>query len=396
MLKSFRFTRRACYLGYITQAITINFLPLLFLTFESEFGVTLSQIALLIGINFSIQLAIDFLSIYLIDRIHQRAAVLFAHICAAAGLLSLATLPYLLPHPFVGLLISVVVCGIGGGLIEVLISPIMEACPGNGKAASMSLLHSFYCWGQAGVILLSVLFFAACGIANWRYLSCLFALIPLFCVLLFSVVPMERFGSEEKQLSVGGLLRRRIFPWLLLMMICAGAAEMVMSQWASSFAESGLKVSKSMGDLLGPCLFALLMGGARLLYAKLAHRIPLLPVIAGSGLLCIISYLLAALAPQPLVALLGCALCGFSVGVFWPGIYSIAAAKCPEGAGAMFAFLALGGDVGCLIGPTVAGGLADRFGGDLRLSFLLAVVIPSLLVVAALRLMHLTRQKKKQ
>lgn len=392
----FNWTRRACYFGYVAQAITINFAPLLFLTFEDQFGLDLSQISLLIGVNFSIQLLTDMLSAKFLDHIHPRAATLAAHLCVAAGLVGLATLPFLLPSPLAGLLVSVVFCGIGGGLTEVLISPIIEACPFENKASSMSLLHSFYCWGQAGVILVSVAFFALFGIEHWRILSCLLAIEPLLGALLFTAVPLAPMGREAGGPSAREVISHRLFLPLLLMIAASGASEQVMSQWASSFAESSLGVSKTVGDLLGPCLFAVLMGSARVLYAKLSDKIDLLPVVAASGVLCILSYLLAALAPNPVVALLGCGLCGLSVGVLWPGTYSLAAARIPGAGVSMFALLAIGGDLGCLLGPTLAGKVADAAGGSIGASFIFSTVFPALLLVAALLVFLLTRKSRKK
>lgn len=383
ILRSFSATRKACYLGYITQAITINFSPLLFLTFEGEFGVSLSQISLLIGINFTVQLLTDLASAKFLPLVNIRGTAILSQLFAVAGMLGLAIFPTVMPTPYSGLVLAVLFCGIGGGLSEVLISPLIEACPSKNKTSSMSLLHSFYCWGQAGVILLSVLFFATAGISHWRILSCLFAVVPLAGALLFCAVPIPSLTNEEGGLSLPQLFRKRLF-WLLLTMIAVGgAAEMVMSQWASSFAESGLGVSKTVGDLLGPCLFAALMGLSRLVCGVFADRIPLQVSIPVSGVLCIASYLVAALAPDPMLALCGCGLCGLSVGVFWPGVYSLAAKALPEGGVSMFAILALAGDVGCLLGPSISGKIADANGGDLRLPFLLATALPAILLLAA-------------
>jgi MFS family permease len=302
-------------------------------------------------------------------------------------------LPRLIP-PYVGLIIATLLCAVGGGMDEVIVSPLMEACPGDDKAASMSLLHSFYCWGQAGIILISVVFFAIFNIENWPILSVIMALIPLCGGLLFSTVPILRLPGEEGGTTIRHLFSYKVFGWLLLMIFMGGAAEMVMSQWASAFAESGLKVTKSMGDLLGPCLFAVLMGLSRVIYAKIAGRVNLLPVIAVSAALCIGTYLLAALSPIPLLSLLGCALCGFSVGIFWPGVYSLSAEQVPDGGVPMFAVLAIAGDLGCLTAPAVAGGIADLRGGDLTLSFLLSAVIPVCILLCAWRLRALTKKNR--
>lgn len=393
IFNQFKWTRVACYMGYITQAIANNFMPLLFLTFEKSFGITLTQISLLIVINFTAQLGTDILCAKIIDRLNLRAVAVTAQLLAAGGLACMGILPRLIP-PYVGLIIATLLCAVGGGMDEVIVSPLMEACPGDDKAASMSLLHSFYCWGQAGIILISVVFFAIFNIENWPILSVIMALIPLCGGLLFSMVPILRLPGEEGGTTIRHLFSYKVFGWLLLMIFMGGAAEMVMSQWASAFAESGLKVTKSMGDLLGPCLFAVLMGLSRVIYAKIAGRVNLLPVIAVSAVLCIGTYLLAALSPIPLLSLLGCALCGFSVGIFWPGVYSLSAEQVPDGGVPMFAVLAIAGDLGCLTAPAVAGSIADLRGGDLTLSFLLSAIIPVCILLCAWRLRALTKKNR--
>ena len=386
-------TRKACYLGYVTQSVCINFAPLLFLTFQQDFAVTLGQISCLIGMNFAVQLLSDMTVSRVARRFGLRRTTIAAQLIAAAGLLSLAILPDLLPNAFAGLSVAILLCGIGGGCNEVLISPIIEACPGEEKAGSMSLLHSFYCWGQAGVILLSVCFFALFGIAHWRVLSCLLAAIPITGALLFTTVPLAQPAEEEGGTALRHLFRSPAFLWCLLLILAAGAAEMVMGQWASAFAESGLGVPKAVGDLLGPCFFAVMMGSSRILYAKIAPRVSLLLTVAVSAALCILSFLLAALSPVPLVALLACGLCGLSVGVFWPGTYSLAAARLPLGGVPMFSLLAIAGDTGCLLGPSVAGAIADRMGGDIRFSFLLTAILPAFILLCAARLWMLSKKK---
>lgn len=393
MHRSFALTRRACYVSSVSQAIAINYAPLLFLTFRDAFGVSLSQIALLIGLNFAIQLTVDALSAWFMDRIGLRQAMLVAHVSITAGLCGYAVFPFWFPSPYAGLLLATLFTGLGGGLVEVLVSPIIEACPKKNGAASMSFLHSFYCWGQAGVIALSVLFFALFGIERWRLLSCLLALVPLCGVFLFAGAPLCRLPGGVGFSHLRGLFGNRVFLLMLVMMIASGASEMIMAQWASSFAVAGVGVDKTTGDLLGPCLFALLMGAARLSYALLAHRVSLFGVIAGSSLLCAAAYLVAALSPLPLVALLGCGLCGLAVGVLWPGVCAAAARHVPGGGISMFSLLALAGDVGCLAGPSLAGRAADLAGGDLRLPFLLAAAVPALLFLCTLLLAAQVRKK---
>ena len=389
-----RHTVRAAYVGYLTQAITINFAPLLFITFEKTYGISLGKISLLIAVSFLTQLTADLVAAKFSQRINTRRWCVIAHICAVFGMTGFAWLPEVLPSPYLGLMISVIIAAVGGGIIEVLISPVVEACPTDEKSSAMSLLHSFYSWGLAGVVFLSTLFFSLVGIEHWRILSCLWALIPLVGAIAFCVVPIYSLKSIEGTENVPnrGLFRSGLFWTFMVIMFCAGAAEMAMGQWASSFAESGLGVSKALGDILGPCLFAILMGIARTVYGVSGGRINLLRFISLSSALCIVSYLIAALAPIPLVALIGCALCGLSVGILWPGTYSLAAARVPFGGVRMFAFLAMAGDIGCLVGPTAAGWIAEAFGNNLKVSFLISVIFP----VGILLMIWLGLERKKK
>ncbi len=385
--KSYRHTIRASYLGYITQAIVNNFAPLLFLTFMVDFDLTMDRITLITTVNFAVQLTVDALAVKVVDRIGYRPCIVAAHLFAMAGLAGLALFPMILPA-FSGIVLAVVLYAIGGGLIEVLISPIVEACPTDAKAAAMSLLHSFYCWGHVFLVVVSTAFFALFGMGAWRVMACLWALVPLLNCFYFLLVPMYPIVAEgTKQMSLRGLLSKRVFWLLLVMMVCAGASEQAMSQWSSAFAEKALGVSKSLGDLAGPCAFAVLMGTARALYGKFAERLPLTAVMMGSAALCIGCYLLAALSGSALLALIGCALCGFSVGIFWPGTFSIAPGVLPGGGTAMYALMALCGDLGCSGGPTLVGLAANAAGGELRVGLLLALVFPAmmLLITAVLR-----------
>lgn len=381
MSKNYRKTLTACYLGFITQAICANFAPLLFLKFHNDYQIPLGQIALISTVFFLTQLIVDVLCSYFADRIGYRKCVVASELCAAAGLIGLAFLPDLFPNPLTGIIISVIVYAIGSGLIEVLCSPIVEACPFDHKEAVMSLLHSFYCWGCVLVILLSTLFFSLAGIQNWRILSLLWAALPLFNALYFTQVPIASLEESHETIPLGKLLSQKVFWVLALLMVCAGASELAMSQWASAFAESGLHVSKAVGDLAGPCLFAVLMGISRVLYAKWSERINLSHAMFFCGLLCICSYLLASFSPLPILSLVGCGVCGFSVGILWPGTFSLAAVKCPGGGTAMFALLALAGDVGCSIGPTLVGLVSGSASGGLHTGLLFAVLFPALLLI---------------
>ena len=378
---NYNHTIYASFIGYVVQAIVNNFAPLLFLTFQREFGVSLERIALLITFNFGVQLLVDFLAAGFVDRIGYRISVVLAQIFACAGLISLAFLPDLFHDPFWGLLLSVAIYAIGGGLIEVLVSPIVEACPTQRKESAMSLLHSFYCWGHAGVILLSTAFFAAFGVENWRVLACLWGSVPFINAFYFSQVPISTLTEAGDEISLRELLRQKMFWIMVILMICAGACEQGISQWASAFAEAGLNVSKTVGDLAGPCAFALLMGSSRALYSKFSEKLPLLPFMGFCGVLCLISYLLAALSPLPAMGLLGCALCGLSVGILWPGSFSLAAGALKGGGTAMFAFLALAGDVGCSAGPSLVGFVSGLNDGNMKAGILGGIVFPVLLIL---------------
>ena len=380
-----RSTMLACYNGYVTQAICINFAPLLYFIFQKQFDLTLGQISVLIAANFLVQLFIDIFASFFAKSVNLRFCAVFAHVMSAFGLCGLSLFPMLV-SPFWGLIVAECCLGIGGGFTEVMISPLIEACPTEGKSGKMSLLHSFYCWGQAGVVLLSSLFFAVFSSEHaWYAMPFLFATVPIAGAIAFCFVPIYYLPADQKKnTGVRNLFSQPLIWSFLLMMFCAGAAEMVMSQWASSFAESALGVSKSIGDLAGPCLFAIMMGVARAFYGKNSHRISLEPLMMLDCLLCMVSYLLAAFVPIPAVALAGCALCGLSVGIFWPGILSRATVKLPQGGIAMFALLAMAGDVGCLLGPSLAGGIADLFGGKLRFAFCFAVLFPLINLLALL------------
>ena len=380
MAKNYQKTIYACFTGYIVQAIVNNFVPLLFLTFQSTYGIPMSQITLLITLNFLLQLAVDLLSIGFVDKIGYRASMVIAHICAAAGLVLLTVLPEVMP-PFAGLLTAVLVYAVGGGLLEVLVSPVVEACPTRNKESVMSMLHSFYCWGHVGVVLLSTLFFAVFGIENWKFMALIWAVIPLANAVAFTRVPMAPLVEEgEKGLSLKELFSTKVFWIFLLMMTCAGASEQAVSQWASTLAEKGLGVSKTVGDLAGPMAFAILMGASRAFYGKYGEKIDLDRFMKLSCILCMISYLSIALISIPAVALLGCALCGMSVGIMWPGTFSKSAAVLRQGGTAMFAFLALAGDLGCSGGPTLVGFVSGLFGEDLRKGIFAALIFPLLLL----------------
>ncbi|MDD3198432.1 MAG: hypothetical protein PWP10_3267 [Clostridiales bacterium] len=382
---TYKHTIYASFTGYIVQAIINNFIPLLFLTFRTSYGIPLSKITLLVTFNFGFQLLVDLLAAGFVDKIGYRVSIVAAHVFAAAGLISLTFLPQMFADPFYGLLLSVLIYAVGGGLLEVLVSPIVEACPTDNKESVMSLLHSFYCWGHVGVVLLSTLFFAVVGIANWRWLALLWALVPLANTFFFSRVPIKHvIEHHERSFSLKQLLANKVFWIMVLMMIAAGASEQAVSQWASAFAEMGLGVDKAIGDLTGPMMFAVMMGVSRLFYGQYGEKIKLQRFMALSGLVCFGSYLVISLSPWPFVSLIGCAICGLSVGIMWPGSFSTAARNIPLGGTMMFAFLALAGDVGCAAGPTLVGMMSSVFDNDLKKGILTAIVFPVLLLIGLL------------
>ncbi len=385
---SFKHTLAAAYIGYITQAIVNNFAPLLFLTFSTEWDIPLSRMALLVSINFGIQLTVDLICAGLGDRMGYRVPIVLAHVLAAAGLVGLGIFPRIFPDPYVGILVAIAIYAIGGGLTEVLISPIAEACPVENKEAQMSLLHSFYCWGHVLVILLSTAFFALVGIESWWLLACLWAIVPLCNAVYFALVPIRMLNddtSPEELISLGKLLRQPLFWLFMVMMFAAGAGEQSMSQWASAFAEAGLGVNKTVGDLAGPCMFAVLMGISRFLSSRVTRRIRTESFMIGCCILCVIGYLLASLSPIPLLSLVGCGICGFSVGIFWPGTFSLSALALRGGGTALFALLALAGDLGCMGGPALVGLVTDTVaGGSLKQAILIGIAFPLALTAGLL------------
>lgn len=391
MKNDYNKTVTACFIGYIVQAIVNNFVPLLFLTFQSSYQIPLAKITMLVTINFGLQLLVDLLSVTFVDKIGYRASMILAHVFATVGLVLLTILPECFSDPFIGIFLAVMVYAIGGGLLEVLVSPVVEACPTEHKEQTMSLLHSFYCWGHVGVVLLSTIFFRLFGIENWKILALIWALIPLCNTFLFAKVPIASLMEDgERGLTIKELFSMKIFWILFLMMVCAGASEQAVSQWASTFAEKGLGVTKTIGDLAGPMAFAVLMGSSRALYGKYGEKMDLDRFMVYSIFLCIASYLGISLIPNPVTGLIGCALCGLSVGILWPGTFSKASAAVPKGGTAMFALLALGGDLGCSGGPTLVGMVSSCFNDNLKTGILAAVIFPVLLLfgIAACKKSH--------
>ncbi len=394
MTQNYRKTVIACYLGFVTQAITANFAPLLFLTFHNNYSIPLGKIALISSVFFVTQLIVDVLCAKFADKIGYRRCVVGSQLMSAVGLIGLAFLPELLPDPFTGIIISTVIYAVGSGLTEVLVSPIVEACPFEHKEAAMSLLHSFYCWGSVGVILISTLFFAFFGIENWKWLSCAWAIIPFINMFNFTSCPIEHPVEDGEGMSIKGLLKVPLFWLAIVLMICAGASELSMAQWASAFAESALGLSKSVGDIAGPCLFAVTMGISRTIYGKYGDKLDLMKFMIGSGCLCLVCYVTASTASIPMLGLLGCIMCGFSVGIMWPGAISICSAKIPSGGTAMFALLAMAGDMGGALGPWIVGNITQSAGDNMQKGMLAGCVFPIVLTLVLLIMKNSKKAKQ--
>lgn len=373
-------TVAAGFVGFFTQALVINFTPLLFLTFEKSYGISLSKISLLIAISFLTQLSMDFTASLIPSLFNKRITVVIGQLCSAVGLVGLALFPSVMP-PFAGLILATVIAAFGGGIIEVMGNPLIEACPIKNKNRILSLLHSGYCWGLVLTVLLSTLFFRFVGLENWRLLACLWAIVPTLDAIAFMLVPIYPIRTAPRRDKNNRSVFKTFTFWaFFIIMLCAGAAEQAMSQWASSFAETALG-SKTLGDLLGPCAFAVLMGVARLIYAKYSDRINLSAFMTVSSILCTISYMIAAFSHNAVISLLGCALCGFSVGIMWPGTLCLATGRISGGGVKMFALLALAGDAGCTVGPAAVGWIADRLGNDIKISLAFSTVFPLLIIL---------------
>lgn len=368
-------------MGFITQAIAANFAPLLFLKFHHDYQISLGNIAWISTCFFFTQLLIDLFCAKFVDKIGYRVCVVVSEVCSAAGLIELAFLPEILPNPFAGILCSVILYAMGSGLIEVLCSPIIEACPFDNKEATMSLLHSFYCWGAVGTILMSTIFFLVFGIESWKWLAVLWALIPTVNIYNFSTCPIEHLVDEESGMKVTELFRKPLFWIAICLMICSGASELAMAQWASAYAEAALGLSKTIGDLAGPCMFAVAMGISRVIFGKYGERIDLMKFMASSGILCVICYLLTALSANPVLGLFGCIVCGFSVGIMWPGTISISSKEFPMGGTAMFALLAMAGDLGGSIGPSIVGRVTQRAGNNIQIGMGVGLIFPVILLI---------------
>ena len=396
-MKNYKKTKLACYLGFITQAVAANFAPLLFLKFHTDYDISLGNIALISTFFFFTQLLVDLFCAKYVDKIGYRVCIVASEVCSAAGLAGLALLPEIMPSPFTGIIISVILYAIGSGLIEVLGSPIVEACPFENKEATMSLLHSFYCWGAVGTILVSTVFFMIFGIDSWKWLAVSFAIIPAINIYNFATCPIELLVEEGQGMGIRKLFSNPMFLIAIVMMVCSGASELAMAQWASAYAESALGFSKAIGDIAGPCMFAVTMGISRVLFGKASDKMNLNRFMIGSGILCFVCYLLASFSDNPIIGLAGCIVCGFSVGIMWPGTISISSKAFPTGGTAMFALLAMAGDLGGSIGPAIVGRVADMFGGSINVGMRIGLLFPSTLcfVLCLLNILNHAVNKQK-
>lgn len=393
-MPNYKKTKTACYLGFITQAIAANFAPLLFLKFHRDYGISLGNIALISTVFFFTQLLVDLFCAKFVDKIGYRISIVASEVLSAAGLIALAFLPDLLPNAFVGILISVMIYAIGSGLIEVLVSPIVEACPFENKEATMSLLHSFYCWGSVGTIVISTAFFAIFGMNAWKWLAVIWALVPAINIFNFATCPIVPIVEEGKGMGIRQLAKKPLFWVAIILMVCAGASEISMAQWASAYAEAALGLSKTIGDLLGPCLFAVTMGISRVIYGKYGDKIKLTSFMIGSGALCVACYLMASISANPIMGLIGCIFCGFSVGIMWPGTISISSKTFPTGGTAMFALLAMAGDLGGSIGPAIVGRVTQFAGDNIRVGMRVGLVFPTVLILMLLIISKATVKAK--
>ena len=382
MKGKYKRTLIACYLAFITQAITANLAPLLFLRFHTQYGIPLGKIAVIPIVFFITQILVDVICAGLTKKIGYRAGAVLSEFLAGLGLIGLSVLPSVLPDPFAGILISTIVYAVGSGLIEVLASPIVEACPFENKASVMSILHSFYCWGCVGVIALSTAFFHVFGIDKWQWLPCIWALVPLINIFNFAVCPIESLTEDGKEMGMKKLFKTPVFFLGIVLMVCAGASEIAMAQWFSAFAESAIGLPKTTGDLVGPCMFAVAMGISRIIYGRYGKKMELTAFMLGSGVLCLMCYVAASFSGSSVVCLIGCIVCGFSVGIMWPGTISILSKRLPAGGTAMFALLAMAGDLGGAVGPGIVGFFAQINGDDLKKGMIAGCVFPLVLIVS--------------
>ena len=373
-------TKLASYIGYIVQAIINNFLPILFIAFQDVYALSYEKLARLIVFNFVTQMITDLITPKIVNVIGYKKASVLAHFCASLGLVMLSVLPSLM-SPYLAIIISIIVYAFGSGLIEVIISPIIENLPTDNKKSNMAFLHSFYCWGQAFTIIVTTILIFVFGYRRWNFIPLIWAIVPFLNMFFFMRVPVIEPTSETKKATFSVLFKSSKFRCFMVMMFCAGACEIAMAEWASIFAQQALGISKVIGDLLGPCAFAIFMGLGRIWYAKVAEKVSFRKTLIYMSMACFLCYIVVAFCKIPFVSLMCCALCGFTVSLSWPGLYSAGAKKFPEGASVMYSVFAMCGDTGCCLGPWVLGIVADSLG--LNIGFAAASVFPIIMIVTA-------------
>lgn len=366
MKKEFRLTLMAARMGFFTQALVNNLAPVFFVLFRVLYGFSYLQVGILAALNFTLQLFADITSPNLISRFGYRKCAMTAQALCAVGLILMPGLCILTGGVYISFIIPVLIYSYGAGMIEVLASPIVEAIPDLPENTKMSMLHSFYSWGQMTCVALTTLALHFIGYERWFLIPVLWSAIPIFGIILFSRARLDMADMAEKESEKGGRLFCRSFVLMLIIMTCAGASEIAMSEWSSLFAEEALGVSKVAGDLFGPCMFALFMGMGRMCHAKFGERLNLSRLIKACSLLCVICYVGAALLRPAAASLIFCALTGLSVSLMWPGALSLAAAR-NNGGARMYGLLAAFGDIGCIIGPVVTSSVSEFADGNERI-----------------------------
>lgn len=387
-------TKLAGYVGFVVQAIVNNFLPILFIVFQDIYGLGYEKLGRLIVFNFAVQMFIDFITPKIIHKIGYRRAAFLCQFTACLGLCLMSLLPRIMPSPYTAMFIAIAVYATGSGLMEVILSPMIEMLPTGNKSGNMAVLHSFYCWGQTVVVPLTTLMVFAFGYENWSYIPLVWAIVPFINMLAFLRVPIVEPGREVKQSTLIELLKTPSFIIYMLMMFCGGASEIAMSQWASLFVEQALGVSKAIGDIVGPCLFALFMALGRVIYAKFSKKVSFTRLLIWLNILCFVCYVMVGISKIAALSLVFCALCGFSVSISWPGIYSAGARTFKTGGAVMFSAFAMCGDTGCALGPGLVGLVAEYT--NLNMGFIAAAVFPFIMVICSIIILKNRVAKKQQ
>ncbi len=382
MEKSYKSTKSACYIGYIVQAIVNNFLPILFIVFQKKYGLGYEKLGRIILVNFLIQILSDTITPIIVRAIGYRGCAILCHGLCATGLVMLSVLPTVIGDTYVAILLSVIIYAFGSGIIEVIISPMIELIPTKNKAANMAFLHSFYCWGQAFTVVCTTLLVSVFGFLNWNFIPLIWATVPFINMFFFIKVPVIEPKKETEKIKNNKFFISREFICFVVFMLCAGTSEVTMAQWASMFVQQGLGINKVTGDILGPCLFAIAMGIGRVFFGVLSGKFSYRKALVLNNILCFLCYIVVAFCKSPIPCLIACALCGFSVSLSWPGTYSLASARFPNGGTVMFSAFALFGDLGCSLGPWLLGLIADMY--DLQTGFFVCSVFPLVMVITAL------------